>query len=252
MTNAFGADETQSAGDLSHPTNNTAFTFDTMMDSVRNLGKEAALGRDSLPKLAVTITRAASEGIVTMDANKHGDGVDDAKKIYGEYIASDSRKAVHDHSPDGLKAQVSKLRSFIKFGAGTKYDAVDVLDRAMRMRKEMAAADTKSVKSAYAAYVDVAREQYTKEAPMTDDEMKQVISKKASEETTIEKVLQGMEKTLEKLITGEHKAGKDQSDQIIKAHELIKERLAALIVINERAAKQAELARLTAELGVAA
>jgi hypothetical protein len=152
-------------------------TFDVLIECA-SIGRDAAQGRDALPKLAVQVTRAVTEGIVTLDANKHGDGIDDAKFIYGEYIASDSKKAIHDHTADGLKAQVSKLRADHQVrGEVDKYDAVDVLDRASGSARRCRPATRRASRPLTLPFVDVAREQVANDDPLSDDELGALVAK---------------------------------------------------------------------------
>jgi hypothetical protein len=221
-------------------------TLEDLIHDAREYGRDKASGDDSLAKLAHKIVRAAAQGVVDLQKDKHEEGVDDAKLIYTEFAGAKSKKSVHEHTDLGVKANVSKLRQIIKLGVMTTCDPVDVLDRAMTLHSAMVKTDEK-VKPAYASYVDVAREQIAHDSPLDDETIKGAMRKKESQEATIESILSGVVKKLEKLITGE--AGvKCQDEEIVNAHDMLKQKLAAMILVSERTAKQAELDKLTKEL----
>ncbi len=213
-----------------------------LMAEAREYGRDAAEGKDSLPKLAIRAVRASNDGVITTQKDKKG--VDDAQRLYGEYADAMGKKEIHEHTENGKKANESKLRQLIAFGALTVCDPVEVLDRAVELRRQMEAAKD-PVKSAYAGYVDVAREQIKTDRALDDEELKTALRKKESDEPTVERVLERIKKQLDQLITGE-KGLKDTSEQILGAHKLINERLAAFA--TER--KLAEVMASAAELGI--
>lgn len=209
------------------------------MKSITKFGEESALGADALPKLAHAVVRAAADGVIDPEAkNKHGD--DTAKQIYDRYAAAESKKAIHEKN--GTKANVSKLRQLIKFGAMTTVDAVEVMQAAMEAR-EAAIADSVKVKSSYPFYVDVARSQLNSDKPLTAGELADIARKPEPKDKEIEGELKRVLKVLEDLVSGESKAGKDEDELTEAAMHTIKERLdkfatlRATLKLREDAAK---------------
>ena len=209
---------------------------------VREFGRLAAQGKDSLPMLAVATVRASANGYI--DTVKDANGVDDAHRVYSEYAKANSKKAVHEHTKDGVKANASKVRQFIEFGALTTCDPIDVLNRAIVLRKEMVAAEEK-VRPAYHGYLEVARTQKGVDRPLTDDELKHAVRKPAAEDKTEEGELEKAHKILDRLVTGE---GGVKSDSLIvvEAHKQVGDRLNELKFLRERD----ELVTKAAMLGV--
>ena len=206
--------------------------FEDLKKEVQQLGREEAMGDDALPKLALKVVRAAADGVIDLDKNKHGPGVDDATLLYTGYVEAKGKKSIHEHTPAGIKSNVSKLRQGITAGMRTTCDAVANTDRAVVIRKQLDDAGEK-VKPAYAAYVDVWRALNEQDGDLTDEQIKDAVRKKPTAEKDIEKVLKPIQNTLEKLIAGEYKTGgtvlKDQDPRTIQAFEHIRERLAALM-----------------------
>lgn len=208
---------------------------------IRELGRDAALGKDSLPKLAFQFTKMAAEGIIDLEKKYEGDDLpkggkykyDDAEFLFNEYSKAEGKKAVHERSAGGLKANISKARQFVQFGMNTKCDPQDVLERAAKVRKQMIL-DSIKVKSAYAAYVDVAREQNKPEATtdLTDDQLQGVISKPEKTSPELRKILDGMYKKLEKLYTDGIEGVQDMSDHIKDAADAIRDRIAEIDAAN--------------------
>lgn len=221
-----------------------------LMKSVRALGKDAAEGKDALPKLAFAITRAAFDRVIDLEA-KHDDGdgkkVDDVVKIYREYQQTESKKLVHEHTKNGVKANASKARNFVKLGMMPNVDGVSILERASVIRKDMADKGEK-VLAAYAAYVAVARVQIEHgDADLTDAEIQGACRRAEPKTKELLDVLTTLRDALGDLITGERKDGlRDTHEKTEEAMRALDERLTALIVESER---QATLAKAI-ELGL--
>lgn len=222
---------------LAHsPQNDTR--YDDLVKEVAALGRDAASGKDSLPKLAHRLVRAAHEGVISTQVGQ--DGLDDAHRLYTSYAEKQSKTAIHEHTAGGFKANVSKMRKLIEMGSMPIIDPVDVMNRTVGIRQKMQEAD-EATKPAYASYVDVAREQLANPGrALTDDEIKGVCAKPAPAEKTVDKILKDCHKKLERLITGEGGL-KDQSEQVIAAEEALRTRLAAFAM---EAAHQQNLHRL--------
>jgi hypothetical protein len=213
------------------------------MSQVREFGRDSASGKDALPKLAHAVVRAVCDGVV--DTAKDADGNDAAARIFTEYVKSEGKKAVHERTGNGLKANISKLRQIVNFAGNPKWDAVDVMNRAFACRQDLVEHDI-DPKPAYASYVDLAREQLKQDDALTDEQIAAVMMKTTKErEVTLQGELEKMKKKVEGFITGEDKNGiKDQSPELIQIQELLGQKLAALMISEQ----EAEDARLQGEL----
>ena len=227
---------------LAHNTSNSASLEQDRREffsDVRELGRESALGKDSLPRLALRIVRAVTNGIV---------GPDDMKAAYDEYVTSESKKLVHTEG--GKAANVSKLRQLATAAAMPTVDFEDVLTRACDQHKQMREEKLKP-KSAYAAYVDVARAQIAAPtADLTDEEIRGVMATEPKE-----KIAKDFLRTAAKAIEKALALPDMQSDERELAEVALartSEALAKIIAREELAEKQAQLASLQKELGLAA
>ncbi len=181
---------------------------------IRELGRDAALGKDSLPKLAFQFTKMAAEGVIDLEKKYEGDDkYDDAEFLFNEYSKAEGKKAIHERSTGGLKANISKARQFVAFGMLTTCDPQDVLERAATVRKGMLT-DGDKVKSAYAAYVDVAREQQKLDTDMNNDQLAGVIRKAEKASPELRKIIDGVFKKLEKLYTDGIDAANNLRDRL--------------------------------------
>lgn len=212
---------------LAHDTTNDTRLSD-FMSVVHELGREAASGKDSLPNLAISFVRAVADGVIDMSKDASGD--DGAARVFKAYATAEGKKAIHDRTENGLKANVSKLRQLGNFAGNPKWDAVDVLNRAIVVRNT-ARDDELDVKPAYAAFVDVAREQLKHDDALSDDMLRDVVLKSInSREVTLEGELKKIAKHLENVISGEKWPGvQDQSPEVLAAAEQINARLAAMM-----------------------
>ena len=212
---------------LAHDNSANDTRLSEFMTEVREFGRAEASGKDALPMLAVAVVRAVCDGV--LDTGKDASGDDAATRVFNEYAKARGRKQIHERTEGGLKANISKLRQIVTFAGNPKYDAVDVLNRAIIMRNKLLD-DEIDVKPAYAAYVDLARAQIKEDDALSDDMIEAVIRKGPGRDKTLEGELEKIAKSLEKIVTGENAHGiQDQSPEIVKAHELIGARLAALL-----------------------
>lgn len=211
---------------LEHDTTNDTRLSD-FKSVVHELGREAAAGKDSLPNLAIAAARAVFDGV--LDVSKDASGRDGAARVFDWYATSEGKKAIHDRTENGVKANVSKLRQILNAAGNPKYDFVDVLNRAIVIRRDERDND-QDVKPAYAAFVDVAREQLKHDTELSDDMIRDTILKSTNtREVTLEGELKKIEKALENVIGGEKWPHiKDQSPEVLAAAQYVKERRVAV------------------------
>lgn len=205
---------------LAHNTKNDTRAED-FKSFVHEKGREHAAGEDSLPSLAVAFARAVADGVIDIKADSSGK--DAAARVFEWYATSAGKKAYHNRT--GTTQQVSKLRQIGKAANTPKWDFVDVLNRGIVLRRDLMDNNIE-VKPAYAAYVDIAREQLKHDDAMTDAMLDDVVRKVAKErDVTLEGELKKIEKALENVISGEKWAHiRDQSQSILTAAAMVKER----------------------------
>lgn len=204
---------------------------------VKKFGGEAALGKDAMPKLAQAVLRAAADDVITGD---------DAEALYGTYLLNENTKLIHEQKKSSSKAQVSKLRQIINMGLMRSIDPVEVMQEAFDVREAMKADGEKGLKSAYAFYVDVAREQLKTDTALTRSELREIATKPQAEKDLL-KELEGMVKKLEGIISGENRYGMhDDSQNVIDAYDALKARVTAIMVQEQRNALIQEAAKLGA------
>jgi hypothetical protein len=221
--------------------------FSELMKKVTKFGEESSLGRDSLPKLAHAVVAAAADGVLDLET-KDKSGNDCAAQIYDKYLTAESKKAIHEHSEGGKKANVSKLRQLITVGCSTTVDAVDLFQRAFKAREAMQADDNK-VKPAYPFYIDVARAQIGEpKSALSDRQLERLACKDAPKEKTVEGELKRALKILEDLVTGEGKVDQDKSELTEAAFNAVKERLAIFATMALRRKLEQDAAKLGIKL----
>lgn len=218
-----------------------------LFKQVNKFGEEASLGKDSLPKLAHAVVRAAADGVIdTSTKDKNGD--DAAAQIYARYAAGESKKAIHEHSTGGKKANISKLRQLISMGEMKTIDGAEVMQGAFEAR-ERAIDNGDKVKAAYAFYVDVAREQLKHDVALTDSQLGELALRQEASEKTLEGELKRILKSLEGLVTGENKAKlKDEDELTIAAWEAVRERVEGFATLRAREKLLSDAAALGLQL----
>lgn len=219
---------------------------------IRELGRDSAAGKDSLPKLAFKLVELAADGVIDTEkkyAETMPDGssrpYDDAEYLFGEYARAEGKKAIHERSAGGLKANISKVRQIIQMGVMTTCDPAAVLEAAHKVRGALIEEGVK-VKSAYAAYVDVARNQIASDTELTEEQIGGIVRKPEPTAPEVEKILRGIYKKLEDLISGE-KGPQDKSEHVDTAFNAVRDRLAEIDGVNATEEASATLAMLPAE-----
>jgi hypothetical protein len=219
-----------------------------LVAQVTKLGEEAALGQDSLPKLAHAVVRAAADGVIDV-ATKNAKGEDAAHQIYTKYASGQSKKSIHEHSAGGLKGNVSKLRQLISLGAMTTIDAVAVMQAAFDAREGMKNESGVKVKPSYPYYIEVAREQLKLDRPLTQRELEALVVVEGPDAKTVEGELRRAMKILEQLITGENKSKiKDTHAKTEEAFNALRDRLATMVLDQQRRELMAKAAALGIKL----
>lgn len=200
---------------------------------VREKGREAAMGKDALPSLAIGFVRAVYDGVV--DPTKDANGEDGATRYFKKYAAAEGKKAFHERSEGSQKAQISKFKQLEKAAQKPTCDFVDVLNRTVTIR-QTAIDDGIDVKSAFPAYVDVAREQLKLDDDMDDAMIFATVTKTDStREVTVEGQLKKAQKIIDDLIAGEkHPGVQDNSPEVMQVGELLSTRIADVIKLRER------------------
>lgn len=220
--------------------------FGDLMKAVTKFGEEASLGRDSLPKLAHAVVKAAADGVLDLET-KDSKGNDAAAQIYEKYAAAESKKALHEHSAGGKKANVSKLRQLISMGCMTTIDAAEVMQEAFNAREGMKREDGVKIKPAYPYYVDVARKQLESKKPLDRNTLEALAVKEDPKPKELETYLKQALKILEGLVTGENKEKVQDTDELTEvAFNAVKERLDKMATLRAREA----LVKKANELGV--
>lgn len=210
------------------------------MSDVRELGRESALGKDSLPRLAMRVVEAATLGYI---------GEDDSKAVYEEYLTSESKRLVHTDA--GKAANASKLKKLIVMGLLPEaIDPVDVIQRAAEEHAKMRKEGLKP-QPAYAAYVSVARAQVNApNSALTNAELRDAMGVEPKDKTAKD-FIRSAAKALEKSLTCE---GMTDSERELAEVALARtaEVLANILAREERAEKLAQVAALQKQLGLAA
>lgn len=145
---------------------NTTMTREELTKVAVKLGQESV--NVARPMLAVTVVRAAFEGII---------GEADVETVYDEYLSGRTKeqkkqalaRGVDDGNGKG--ANVSKLRQLAKLAALPTVDAPDMIDRAKDIRDSLIGSDEK-IEAPFDLFVKIARAQLAApQDPLTDDQI---------------------------------------------------------------------------------
>jgi hypothetical protein len=225
-----------------YPTGQNDTRRDDALKEVRELARTHAAGDSALAVLAAKVLKWASEGVISSDPkNPKGDDIDAIMKSYRE---SYGKKAEDHYTKGGSRANKSKLRVPAKVGEMTTVDAIIEFDRFRDEYARQAKADAKLVKPEYTAIVEWGRMQLEhSDDPLSDEQIKEAVLKKATDDKTLPEFWEGIRKSIEKVISGE--AGvKDQSDEAMAIYNSVQSYVTALMLSEKRQALLAQAAEL--------
>lgn len=143
--------------------------LDALRKEVRTLGEQSGLGRDVREKFAIALARAAYQGVITVDPKNN---VDDVPDLVDDFLTSESKKLIHNHSSNGRKVMESKCRQIVLVSAVEAYDFPDTLERAVDIRKELRKDEANKIKPAFEAYVQLSRDTKEAKRKLSDDEIR--------------------------------------------------------------------------------
>lgn len=178
---------------LAHSTKNDTRAAD-LAKQVSMLGALSAKSAHAKPALAIAVTRAAFDGVITED---------DIEEIHGRYLkarAAEISKNVlssgeKEDNANSVKANKSKLMQLCKLGMLPGIDGPALLDKVTDQRTVLQSGDAK-VKPAFDCFVDVSRAQIRnpKEA-LTDDQVDTLICRPEKQEKEMVEKLCGLYKS---------------------------------------------------------
>jgi hypothetical protein len=165
---------------------------DNIAAALAALDKDMAkLGAESVnvarPKLALSLVRAAADGIIDED---------DVEARYDVYLAGREKTqakqalAMGVEEGNGKKANVSKCRQLVRMAMLSGIDGPELLDRTVTARGNLIGTDSK-IEAPFDAFVKVARAQIAQpDAPLTDDQIAEQVRKpEKGEKTEIQKLI---------------------------------------------------------------
>lgn len=183
-------------------------TLADLEKDVSTLGEASAKASDAQIQSVLKVFQAGYLGSIDLEKNKHGDGVDDARKLADAYIDGRRKTVVFDAKSDTAKTLASDFRTAIRFGGWTKGGVgqpLQVANDFMTMRQNMRKDPTvsKQLKDARQAFVGFARAQMKRDSVIAQGEFRQFMLKPAQEAQTEEGFLDNLRKQ-----TLKHEQGK--------------------------------------------
>lgn len=210
--------------------------FDDLLVKARDLGAQAARGKDTLVQFGILVVNAAQDGVLDLIKDKHGTGVDDAVKAYQEYHTACASATIFDHKSPNGKVQSSKLRACIKLGNWTRGgpgQPVATMNKLFAMRDKLRRDPMarNGLDDAYNTLLRYARYQVKQNGPADDENLLRALCMKApSKQATLEEYLQATVKRLDDLEKGtaQGRSLSHSSPTLMQARIAIRQELADL------------------------
>lgn len=214
--------------------------FDTLLKDAKELGSVVGKGADSWGQLLLKVHEASYLGGVSTDANKHGQGVDDATKIAEAYVAGQTGSTIFNAKAPSQKKTISCVRTLVRLGMFTKGgqgEPLTTVNNFMAQRQKMRKdpAYSKKLDDVSNSLLRFARAQLKRDQMITAAEFPSFILKKEHDIPTEEDWLERTRKAAQNAKAGKGGFSIDGTvaDEIVKS---ITKRLTAIAKSRSSAA----------------
>ncbi len=152
-------------------------TFDQLLAKATELGTQAGQGKDTQIKFYLTVTEGAFVGKLDLDANKHGQDVDDATKLAEAYVKAQTGSTIFDAKANNQRKLIACVRTGIKLGSWTKggpQEPMNMVNQFIVARQTLRKdpANAKRLDDAANAFLRLARAQLKRDSIISGDELK--------------------------------------------------------------------------------
>lgn len=196
------------------------------------LGGQSGQSRDAQIKMLMKTAEGGYYNGINLDANKHGQDIDDATKLAEAYVKAQASSTMFDAKAPNQRKLISLLRTSIRFGQwphGGTGEPISVMNDFISYRQKVKAKPGMSGKLDDAAnsFMRFARQQLKRQQVIDNSEFDSFLFKPEHTLATAEEIIEGARKSLQRLKEG--KAAKntasDQSPEIGKAIDALTKRL---------------------------
>lgn len=212
-------------------------TFETLLADVTELGKQSGLGKDTQVKFDLKVAEAAFHGRASLDADKHGTGVDDATKLSETYAKAQGTATVFDAKAGNQRKLISTTRTMIRLGGMTKLgngEPLQTLNDFVALRQKLRAdpANAKKLDDAHNSVMRFARTQLKRDTIIDKSEFRSFIFKAVPDLETVEEILASIRKKAQSLLDGKaaHNTLSDTSAEVLMIKNACTKRLADIAV----------------------
>lgn len=219
-------------------------TLADLDNDLEELGRQAGLGNDTQVKALTKIAEAAFHGLIDLDPNKHGQGVDDATKRAEKYVKAQTGATVFNAKAPNQAKLISCFRTMSKFGSWTKGGQGEPLQslnefvstwRKLRAQPGM----NKRLNDAANSVLKYARTQLKRDQLIDKSEFQDLCMKPITDKATAEEIIETTRKQLKRLMEGKTPGGaQDASPEVKAAIDSLTKRLRG-IAISRGVAKMA-------------
>lgn len=196
------------------PGSNTV-PFQTLLDAAAEFGKQAGQGKDTQTKFLLKVADAAFQGVIDVDPNKHGDGVDDATKLSEAYVKAQTGATIFDAKAANQRKTISCSRTMIKLGMwpkGGSGEPMATLNNllAFRQKARQNPQTAKKLDDASNMMLRFARAQIKQDQLITGNDLQSYAYKPVPDDKTVEDLWESLRKKMQNLKAG--KGGLQDTD----------------------------------------
>lgn len=183
--------ETMSTQQATTPQISNTPSFDDIVATVTELGKQAGQGRDTWTKFLYEVIEKSFLGGLDVTSNKHGKDREDAVVLSEAYVKAQTGATIFDAKAPNQRKTISCTRTGIRLGMYTKGgmgEPLATVDKLLTIRQKLRAdpAYSKKLDDAANMMLRFAREQLKRDRMIPESELRQFCFKRQSDPQTVE------------------------------------------------------------------
>lgn len=210
--------------------------IERLIAQAEDLGRQAGQGKDTQVKFDLVLAEAGYVGSLDVQANKHGQGIDDAVRVAAAYVKAQQGAIIFDLKAPNQRKTISNARKMIRLGGIPKFgpgEPLQTLNTLVTNRQKLRQdpINAKKLDDAHNMLLRYATAQLKSDTLISDDaELRSFMYKTEAGQRDAEDVLESVRKTLTNLKLGKisNCPDVDNSPEVQNAIKALTTRLSAI------------------------
>ncbi len=217
-------------------------TYAELLATAERLGGEEGKAKDSQMKFHLACIEGGYHNALNLDANRHGTDIDDATKLAEAYVKGQTKEVIFNAKAPNQRKLIATVRLDIKIGSwpkGGNGEPMATINALVGMRQNFRKdpLQVKKLDDATNMLHRYARAQLKRDTLIQSAELKTFCFKPQKNINSVEEIIEGIRKSLDKLIDGSAAQGtaQDNSPDVVAARHALTKRLTAIATAKGKA-----------------